>query len=110
MAFGKRRRNRFKFTEKKHSKKGILATVLGVGLIAVYITFVILAFRQNGGLSMYYGSAGVLAIFGVVLDLVLAIQSLREENSFPLFPRLALIVAVIAAAGWFGTYAMGILI
>ena len=110
MAFGKRKRNRFKFTEKKHSKKGILATALGVGLITVYITFVILAFRQNGGLSMYYGSAGVLAMFGVILDLVLAIQSLREENSFPLFPRLALFVAVLSAAGWFGTYAMGILV
>ena len=110
MAFGKRKRNRFKFTEKKHSRKGILATLFGVVLIALYIAFVVLAFRSEGTLSMYFGSAGVLAIVGVILDLVLAAKSMKEENSFPLFPRLALVLAVIAAVCWLGTYMMGILL
>lgn len=110
MAFGKRKRNRFKFTEKKHSKKGIFATVLGAALVALYFAFVVLAFRSDGTLSMYFGSAGVLAVFGVIFDLVLAAGSLKEENSFPFFPRLALVLALIAAVCWLGTYIMGIVL
>lgn len=88
----------------------MFASALGVALVALYIAFVVLAFRSDGSLSMYFGSAGVLAVFGVILDLVLAAKSMKEENSFPLFPRLALVLAVIAAVCWLGTYIMGIVL
>ena len=58
----RRRPGSYKFTEKTHSKRGIAATVLAGILLIWYLMFVILAFRTDGGLSAYYGSAGVMAV------------------------------------------------
>lgn len=107
MNLTRKKRNRYKFTEKKHSKKGIAAFIAALVILALYIVFLILAFRGNGSLSTYYGSAGVFAMLGAVITLILAIQSMREENSFQFFPRLALLVSFFASVCWISTYVMG---
>ena len=57
-----RRRRGYKFTEKKHSRQGILATVLALALLIWYLVFLKFAFQGGGSLSVYYGSAGVIAM------------------------------------------------
>ena len=37
-------------------------------------------------------------------------DSLKEEDSFKLFPRLGLGLAIISMGCWIGTYAMGVYI
>ena len=59
---GRRKRNRYKFTEKKQSKRGIAALVVAILIEIVYIVFLNAAFRGDGNLSMYYGSAGILML------------------------------------------------
>lgn len=103
-----RRRKRFQFTERKHSKKGIAASILSAAELVAYGIIVAQAFRTDGGLSAYYGSAGIcLLVFSVVL-VVLAVQSMMEEDSYLLFPRLALILSILAALCWGATYALGL--
>ena len=46
-----RRRRGYKFTEKKHSRQGILATVLALALLVWYLVFLKLAFQGGGSLS-----------------------------------------------------------
>lgn len=41
-----RRRRGYKFTEKKHSRQGILATVLALALLVWYLVFLKLAFQE----------------------------------------------------------------
>ena len=88
---GRRKRNRYKFTEKKQSKKGIAALVVAILIEIVYIVFLNAAFRGDGNLSMYYGSAGILML-GMT------------------FPRLAVFFSLIALISWGGTYAAGFII
>jgi hypothetical protein len=57
---------------------------------------------------MYYGSVGLALLALAVIMLILAIQSLMEEDSYPLFPRLALVTSILAIACWAGTYALGL--
>ena len=97
-----RRRRGYKFTEKKHSRQGILATILALALLE-------LAFRGGGSLSPYYGSAGVVAMIATFVVLVIAGKSLREEDSFPLFPRLGLGLTLLDMVCWIGTYTWGFL-
>jgi hypothetical protein len=40
--------------------------------------------------------------------LILAVISLFEEDSYPLFPRLALFLSLLAIACLAGTYALGL--
>ena len=61
-----KRHGSYKFTEKTHSKRGIVATILALVLLVLYLVILELAFRANGGLSAYYGSIGVLAMLASV--------------------------------------------
>lgn len=105
-----RRGNYFKFTGKTHSKKGIAAFILSALLLVVYGLIVGLAYLDDGGLSMYYGSIGICALIVSFVSFVLAVQSLGEENSFQFFPRIATFVSIITLAGWVGTYVLGFLL
>ena len=104
---GRRKRNRYKFTEKKQSKRGIAALVVAILIEIVYIVFLNAAFRGDGNLSMYYGSAGILMLGISLADFGFAIRSLFDEESFP---RLAVCFALIAVLSWGGTYAAGFII
>ena len=103
----RRRRNRYKFTEKVHSKKGILSMCIAIALILEFILFIYLAFANAGNFSAYYGSAGVLSIILTIVAFIIAVQSMYEEDSFKLFPGLGCFFSVIAFLIWTGTYIMG---
>ena len=105
----KRRRNHYKFTEKTHSRKGIGAMILAILLLAGYIGVIGLSFKCGGNRSPYFGTVGVSALILAVVSLVLAIQSMMEEDSFKSFPRVALGLSVLAIISWGGTYVIGFL-
>lgn len=56
---------------------------------------------------MYLGSAGVASMLVGVISVVLAIGSLREENSFKLFPYLATIMSFLVTGVWLVLYVVG---
>ena len=102
------RKKYFRFTEKKHSKKGIVAFAFAAVLLVVYFLFLLLADHSNGNLSMYIGSAGVLAMLLSLADVIAAIGCMRDENVFPLFPRMALISSISVSLIWIGTFVLGL--
>ena len=103
-----RRRNRFKFTEKTQSTKGIIALSVASALLFLYLIFLHFAFVTKGGLSVYIGSVGVLAMLATIANFVISIQSMLEENSFQAIPRASLVVTIIEAICWFGTFYIGL--
>lgn len=102
-----RRRGHYKFTEKTNSKKAFVSLGMAAVSILVYVVFVLLSFNEAGKLSTYYGSAGIIALILSVCAIVLAIQSMLEEDSFKKFPRLATVFSVIAVLIWGVTYGVG---
>lgn len=104
-----KRRDRFKFTEKRHSKKGIITMSIAIILLAIYMLFLFFSYQTAGNLSMYYGSIGVTALVVAIADTVFAIQSLFEENSFQLFPRIATFLSFLSLVGWGAMYIAGFL-
>ena len=103
----KRGRNHFKFTEKVHSKKGIVALFIAAVLLVLYVVIVYRAFSSEGKLSAYYGSAGIFSMIVSLVTFVLAIQSTMEEDSFQFFPRMAVVVSFVVSVCWIGTYVIG---
>ena len=106
----RRKRNSYKFTEKKHSKRAMLSLGIAGGSLCVYLVFIYLSYRVGGNLSAYYGSFGFLAMIAAVVAFGISLPSLKEENSFMLFPRLALVISVLSSFCWIGTYISGFLI
>lgn len=106
----KRHRRGYKFTEKKQSKRGILSLLLAGASLAIFIAVIANSFQNRGNGSMYLGSAGVASMLIGLVALVLAILSLREENSFKLFPYLATVFSFLAAGVWVALYTAGFLL
>lgn len=105
---GRRRRRSYKFTEKKQSKRGIAAFVLAVISLAVFAFVVADSYHNRGGGSMYLGSAGVASMIIGMVSFVLALKSLREENSFKLFPYMATVTSFLSTGIWIALYVVGI--
>ena len=103
----RRRRNNFKFTEKTHSKRGIVSICVSSVMILLYIAFIFLSSVGRGNLSAYYGSVGVMAMLVSVVSLVLSIMGLKEEDSFKILSRIGLYGSAIAVLLWLGTYIFG---
>ena len=84
------------FTNKKHPEKGIMSFILGILSLGTYIMAVYLSYQGKGVSSARYGAAGVLASVFMTVGLILRIMSLREKETFKLFPVLGMIVNVLA--------------
>ncbi len=104
-----RRRNHFKFTEKKHSRRGMLACALAAASIFTLVYLVSTSFLQNGNGSVYLGSAGILALVVAVIAFVQAVKSLREEDTFRGIPAASMALSILASGAWIALYTVGFL-
>lgn len=110
MGFGtgkRKRRGNYKFTEKTQSKRGIAGFVIAAISIGIFIYVVWNSYTHDGAGSMYLGSAGVSTMILSIVALVLSIKSLKEEDSFKLFPYLATGSSFLALGTWIGLYIAG---
>lgn len=103
----RKRRRSYKFTEKTHSKKAMVSMGVSGASLLLYLIFTYLSYRCGGTLSAYYGSFGVLAMIMSVVALILTLPTLKEEDTFTFFPRIALALSVISTLCWVGTYISG---
>lgn len=106
----KRHRRGYKFTEKKQSARGIFALLLALLSIGIFAAVIFNSFQNGGNGSMYLGSFGVGSMILSVVSLVIAVLSLKEENSFKLFPYLATIFSFLSAGVWITLYVVGFLL
>ncbi|MBO5303301.1 MAG: hypothetical protein J6A92_04570 [Lachnospiraceae bacterium] len=102
-----RRKNHYKFTGKKHSRRGMLSCALAAASIFALLYVFYNSFLQQGNGSVYLGSAGVLALFVAVISFVQAVKSIREEDTFRGFPILSVILSVLASGAWIAVYTAG---
>ena len=103
----RRKRRSYKFTEKKHSKRAIISFGLAAATLVTYLVFVYLSYQAAGQLSAYYGAFGVLAMLVAIVSVGLSITTLKEENSFAFFPRMAVITSVLSSFLWIWNYVQG---
>lgn len=102
-----KRKNHYKFTGKKHSKRGMLACFLAAASIFALIYMIMTSFWQKGNGSIYLGSAGLLALAVAVAAFIQAVKSLREEDAFRGIPVISVILSLLASGAWIALYAVG---
>ncbi len=102
----RKRKNAYKFGDKKHSRRGkislllaVLSLLAGIGMIAVSI-------QSGGNASPYIGCAGVFTLMISIVSVIVGLVSLGED-SYKLFPVLGSICAGLALAGWVAVYVLG---
>ena len=95
------RKRNFIFTNKRHSEKAIMGTILGVISMVSLVIVVFLAYQKQGDVPVGYGLTGLLATIFSIIGLVLGGLTVRETDNYVFFPWMAVILngIVLTAIG-----------
>ena len=83
------------FTNKVHSQKGIMSTILGLLSLITLGTAVYFSYLHKEP-SVRYATAALLASVFMVTGLILGVLSLREQEKFWLFRILGIVMNVLS--------------
>lgn len=84
------------FTNKRHSQKAIMSTILGVISTASMVVVIYLSFLLQGQTPISYGLTGLLALLMAVVGEVLGVMTVFERDRFKLFPIIGIVLNLVA--------------
>jgi len=87
------------FTNKKHSNRAIMATILGI-ISMVFMSIVIfMAYRSAGETTVGYGVIGLLSTIFSMVGLILGVITVRDNSYYRIFPVLGIVLNLLVLAG-----------
>lgn len=92
------KKNGYIFTNKEHTRKGIMATILGIISIATLIYTVLMSYRQDGDVPRQYGAAAMLVMVFAFVGIILGVISRMERDKYYLFSYLGIALNVLVLA------------
>lgn len=104
------KKNSYMFTNKQHTQKGIMSTILGVISLATLAYAVVMSYLRAGDIPRQYGAAAMLVMIFAFVGIMLGVVSKTERDKFYLFSYLGivlnvLVLAVISVILYAGAYA-----
>lgn len=87
------------FTNKKHSNRAIMATILGIISIAALVTVVFMTYMSAGDAPAGYGVTGLFATVFSSIGLGLSIVTFQDRQYYRVFPVLGIGLNLIALGG-----------
>lgn len=87
------------FTNKKHSEKAIMSTILGIISLVSLVIVVYLTYRQGGNAPTNYGFTGLLVTLFSLIGLILGILTVKEKDMYHFFPWLGIVLNLLALGG-----------
>ncbi len=92
----RRKKHDFIFTKKVHPLPAIMGTILGVICLLAWTYAILSSYYAGGAIPARYGVAGALCIIYALVGLILGVYSLRLEDTYRLFPVLAVTLNLLA--------------
>lgn len=92
------KKNSYMFTNKQHTQKGIMSTILGVISLATLAYAVVMSYLRAGDIPRQYGAAAMLVMIFAFVGIGLGAVSKTERDKFYLFSYLGIVLNVLALA------------
>lgn len=92
------KKNSYMFTNKQHTQKGIMSTILGVISLVTLVYTVIMSYLKAGEIPRQYGAAAMLVMIFAFVGIILGVVSKTEKDKFYLFAYLGIALNVLALA------------
>lgn len=95
----KHKKSGYMFTNRKHPKRAVMATILGCISLISLVLVIYLSYLTNGS---GYGSTGMTGFFITLFSavgLLLGILTVMEKERYLLFPVLGIVLNLVALAG-----------
>lgn len=93
------KRKNFIFTNKRHSNKAIMATILGAISVISLGTAFFLSYLRGGENVEAYGTSCLFITIFALIGLVLGGISMTEKDRYKLFSWLGVVLNFLALAG-----------
>lgn len=101
-------KRKYKFTRRKQSRLGILATIAGVLALLCVVSMVVIAYLESGAAGKVIAVPAFLALLLALLGFFKSICGIREEDTYRLFPWMGFILngmvlivfGLIYTVGW----------
>ena len=91
----KRRRRKYKFSDKKHSLGGLIATILVIPEIALIAFAIYLATIQKGQGTQIVGWLPFLSLILATIGIILSALGLRKDDTIYTFAWIGLIASIV---------------
>lgn len=91
-------KNSYMFTNKSHTEKGIMSTILGVISLATLGYAIAMSYQNAGQIPREYGTAALLVTFFAFIGAALGAISRTEKDKYYFFSYLGIILNVLALA------------
>lgn len=107
-----RRKNSYMFTNKSHTLKGMMATILGIISLVTLGYAIFMSYRSYGEIPEQYGTAAFLATIFALAGAALGVISKTEKDKYYFFSYLGIALNVLAlvlssAVLYAGAYGIG---
>ena len=85
-------RRSYKFTDKKHTKQGLLSVACGGVALILTAVSLSLAFRMAGEAGSVVGLLGIFAMMASAAGFVLAIRGFQEEDVYMISSQVGVVL------------------
>lgn len=92
------KKSSYMFTNKEHTQKGIMSTILGVISLATLGYAVFMSYRRVGDVPEQYGAATMLVMIFAFVGVGLGLVSRTERDKYYLFTYVGILLNVLALA------------
>ena len=89
-------KRKYIYTNKRHSNRAIMSTILGILSNASLAAVIYLSFLKGGDIPPGYGVTGLLAVIFSLTGFYLGVATVRDKAYYRLFPCLGILLNVIA--------------
>lgn len=93
------RRPGYKFTNRKHPKRAIMGTILGIISLVSLCLVIYLSYANGGTNPGSAGMTGLLITLFSLIGVILGVITIMERERYILFPVLAIVLNIIALGG-----------
>lgn len=106
------RKNSYMFTNKSHTLKGIMATILGIISLITLGYVIFMSYMKAGEIPRQYGAVSLLVTIFALTGSVLGVVSKTEKDKYYFFSYLGIVLnvlalAVVSAILYAGAYEIG---
>ncbi len=95
---GRRVKKDFMFTNKEHTLRGIMATILGVISLTSLVYIIVESYTKAGEIPLQYGAVAFLTMIFAFVGIVLGVLSKSERDKFYFFSYLGIVLNVLVLA------------
>ena len=104
------KKSSLRFSGRKHSRGGMISTVIGGIAWSIFIALCICSSVSGGNAELFVGGIGILDAVFTLAGMIIAIRGFQEREVYYLLPTIGVVLNGILFAIYFSLYFMGIAI